>query len=189
MPDDPHLTSLYDNDRRAHAAVPAVDSPAYAALRAADAARRRAAFARLGALDATPTGATARDRYHVAWLMNHGDTVAEARLAHELARRAALGGVDEGRWLSAAAFDRACMYAGEPQRFGTQIVPDGTAWRLWPVDPTTTDAERAACDVPPLAEMERRAAVQEEPQPPIGLAPSWLRAALARWSADANPGK
>ena len=33
----------------------------------------------------------------------------------------------------------------------------GDRWVLWPVDPATTDAERAEWDVPPLAEALRRA--------------------------------
>lgn len=184
MPDDPRLAELFAADRAAHAAVPPVGTPAYDALRADDARRRRAAFARLRALEATPPGPTPGDRYHVAWLMNHGDTVAEARLAHELARRAALAGHDAARWLAAAAHDRACMYAGEPQRFGTQTVPDGVGWRLWPVAPGATDADRAACDVPPLAELERRAAAETGAQPPVALAPAWLRPVLARWAAE-----
>ena len=48
------------------------------------------------------------------------------------------------------------MYADQPQKYGTNIVPDGVGWRLWDVDPTTTDAERIANDVPPLAEMQAR---------------------------------
>jgi glycine oxidase len=36
------------------------------------------------------------------------------------------------------------MYQGKPQKYGTQFVPDGKRWRLWDVDPTTTDAERVA---------------------------------------------
>jgi hypothetical protein len=75
------------------------------------------------------------------------------------------------------------MYEGRAQRWGTQIVPDGVRHRVWDVDPTTTDAERAEWDVPPLAEQERRAVelTRTEPQPPLALAPAWLRAALARW--------
>lgn len=184
MPDDALLASLFADDCAAHTVVPAVGTPEYRALRAADAERRRRAFARLRALDAAPTGPTAADRYHVAWLMNHGDTPAEAKLAHTLARQAAMAGHDAARWLSAAAWDRACMYEGRPQRFGTQIVPDGVRWRLWDVDPATTDADRAACDVPPLAELEARAATMTAAQPPVSEAPAWLRASLARWAAE-----
>ena len=123
--------------------------------------------------------------YHAAWLLNHGDAPAEARRAHELAREAAGRGHAPARWLAAAAYDRWCMYEGRPQRFGTQLVPDGVRIRLWDVDPATTDAERAAWDVPPLAEQQRRAErlSRTEAQPPMEDAPAWLRAALARWRA------
>jgi hypothetical protein len=49
------------------------------------------------------------------------------------------------------------MYEGRPQRYGTQFVPYGVRHRLWDVEPATTDEERAAWAVPPLAEQLRRA--------------------------------
>ena len=91
-------------------------------------------------------------------------------------------------WLYAAAYDRWCMYRGRPQRLGTQIVPDGRRYRVWDTDPSTTDRERATFDVPPLAEQRRRADEQSGacPQPPMDMAPEWLKAARVRWAeADA----
>ena len=44
------------------------------------------------------------------------------------------------------------MYQGKAQKYGTQFVPDGKRHRLWDVDPTTTDDERAAKHVPSLQE-------------------------------------
>jgi SAM-dependent methyltransferase len=78
------------------------------------------------------------------------------------------------------------MYEGRPQRYGTEIVPDDVRHRLWDVKPATTDDERAAWDVPPLAEQLRRAdeLTLHEPQPPMDEAPPWLRTAIERWSAD-----
>jgi hypothetical protein len=77
------------------------------------------------------------------------------------------------------------MYRGLPQRFGTQIVPDGVRHRVWDTDPSTTDEERARFNVPPLAEQQRRAAQlsMSEPQPDLSLAPEWLREAIPRWRA------
>jgi len=94
--------------------------------------------------------------YHAAWLLNHGEMPGEAAQAHALAREAAEGGYAPARWLAAAAYDRACMYAGRPQRYGTQFVPDGVRYRLWDVDVATSDSDRAEWDVPPLAEQRAR---------------------------------
>ena len=73
--------------------------------------------------------------------------------ARELALKAAeLGHLQLARWLAAAAYDRWLMLQNKPQKYGTQYRSDGDRWKLWDVDPATTDAERAAWDVPSLAE-------------------------------------
>jgi hypothetical protein len=74
------------------------------------------------------------------------------------------------------------MYQGRPQKFGTQIVPDGTRWRLWDTDPTTTDADRAESDVPSLDHQLERARSMTGPQPPMDDAPWWLKQALKGWT-------
>ncbi|WP_432932513.1 hypothetical protein ACQPZZ_15005 [Microbispora sp. CA-135349] len=43
------------------------------------------------------------------------------------------------------------------RRSGTQYAGTGGRWRLYRVDPATTDEERAEWDVPPLADALRRA--------------------------------
>ncbi|HZF66841.1 MAG TPA: hypothetical protein VEZ47_02265 [Gemmatirosa sp.] len=178
------LAALHAADRAEHAAVPPVETPAYAALRARDRVRRAravTALERLRALGVVPPAAL----YHAAWLLNHGETPEDASRAHALAREAAEAGYAPARWLAAAAYDRACMYAGRPQRYGTQFVPDGMRYRLWDVEPATSDAERAAWDVPALAEQHARAEAmtRAEPQPPMDGAPAWLKDAVARWRA------
>jgi hypothetical protein len=184
----PELLALYEADRRDHALLRVVGTPEYGEMRRRDAERRSRALAILRAdAPADPV-----DWYHAAWLFNHGDTPGEAQTAFRLAERAAAGGYAPARWLSAAAYDRWCMYCGRAQKFGTQIVPDGKAYRVWDTDPTTTDEERAAHDVPPLAEQRRRAAEESRtfPQPPMDLAPEWLKTALVRWARaeSAEPG-
>lgn len=176
------LARLHADDCREHADVPPVGTPEYRALRERDGERRRRAGEILDRLRGAG-GPSPIDLYRAAWLLNHGDEPAEARRAHELAREAAERGHGPARWLAAAAYDRWCMYEGRPQRFGTQFVPDGERYRLWDVDPATTDAERDAWDVPPLAEQERRARemTRTSPQPPMERAPAWLRAAIDRW--------
>lgn len=149
----------------------------YAALRKRDRARREAVMALLE--DGWPE--SAEDLYAAAWVLNHGDQAEEAALGSRLAARAAELGHPKARWLAAAALDRSLMYAERPQKYGTNIVPDGIGWRLWDVDPATTDAERIANDVPPLAEMQARAAAIVTPQPDLAGAPESLRRAMRRW--------
>ncbi len=176
------LAALYAADWAEHAAVPPVDTPEYAALRTRDRARRAHALAALERLRAA--GAVRPEAlYHAAWLLNHGEMPGEAAQAHALAREAAEGGYAPARWLAAAAYDRACMYAGRPQRYGTQFVPDGVRYRLWDVDVATSDSDRAEWDVPPLAEQRARAEAmtRNAPQPPMDDAPAWLKDAVARW--------
>ena len=183
------LAALYAADVTEHAAVPPVGTAAYVAMRERDRTRRAqaiAALARLRDHGAVPPEAL----YHAAWLLNHGETSGEAAEAHALAREAAEGGYAPARWLAAAAYDRACMYSGRPQRYGTQFVPDGVRYRLWDVEPMASDAERAEWDVPPLAEQHARAAAmtRAEPQPSMEGAPEWLTAAVARWRAAERHG-
>jgi hypothetical protein len=181
------LAELYADDRREHADVPPVGTPAYRTLRERDHRRRGRADELLASLEALG-GCSAEDLYHAAWLFNHGDQPAAAWRAHELAREAAERGHRPARWLAAAAYDRWCMYEGRPQRYGTQFVPDGVRHRLWDVEPATTDEERAAWDVPPLAEQLRRAdeLTHSQPQPPMEKAPAWLRAAIERWAPESG---
>jgi len=182
------LAALHAADRGDHAVPRMAGTPEYAAMRQRDADRRARAAAILR--DDPPSDPI--DWYHAAWLFNHGDTPEDAESAHRLAARAVDGGYRPARWLSAAAYDRWCMYSGKPQRFGTQIVPDGRGYRVWDTDPMVTDAERATYDVPSLAEQRRRAAEEavSSPQPPMELAPQWLKEALERWAraTDAEPG-
>src|SRR5690606_34127916 len=105
-----------------------------------DRARRDAVMALLA--DGWPEAAD--DLYAAAWILNHGDLPEEAALGSRLAARAAELGRPGARWLAAAALDRSLMYAGLPQKYGTNMVPDGVGYRVWDVDPATTDTERAA---------------------------------------------
>jgi hypothetical protein len=101
---------------------------------------------------------TADDYFHAAMVFQHGDEVADIERAHQLALQAIA--VDPNhktaRWLVAASEDRALMYQDKPQRWGTQFKRIDGRMRLWPVDPATTDADRAKWGVPSLAEQKAR---------------------------------
>lgn len=86
-------------------------------------------------------------RIAAATILESARDLASVRLAHDLAL-GALGSSPLARSLAARCYDRMRMLAGEPQKFGTQRGPDGAPW---PVDPKTTDSERAKWDLPPLA--------------------------------------
>lgn len=131
---------------------------------------------------------TGEDYYHAAMLLQHSPRVHDYWQAHQFAARAAELGHRPARWLVAAALDRWLLAQGRPQKYGTQYVPAGRprwmwrSWwyvwlgvhrvRLWDVDPSTTDEERRAFDVPPLAEAQARAETIFDAHSPSRLGPS-----------------
>lgn len=185
------LASLYKADRQERVDQPQVNTLEYRAMRARDLQRRE----RVMVMAAEDGLQTAEDYYHAAHIMNHGDTIDDARNAHLFALRSSELGYRPARWLAAASYDRWQMYQGKPQKYGTNYVYDGRQDRLWDVDPTTTDEERAQWDVPPLAEQLRKAReanqhikhLSEQEQKEFEAnAPEWLKQALKRWRAEQN---
>jgi hypothetical protein len=69
-----------------------------------------------------------------------------------------MGKERRARRLAAEAYDRLRCRRGQPQKFGLVAIAQDGGGELWPVDPATTDSERAKWDVPALAELRRRAA-------------------------------
>jgi hypothetical protein len=173
------LIELFEQDQRARAHHPRVGTEAYRELRLDD-ARRRAEARELIVDEERLSG---EELYCAAMLFQHSDALDDVATAHRLARRAAEWGYRPARWLAAASLDRWLMYQGLPQKYGTNIVPDGRRQRVWDVDARTGDDERAIWDVPPLEEMHRRAdrITRDEPMPPMEQAPEWLKAAIERW--------
>jgi hypothetical protein len=124
----------------------------------ADHGSAAAAARRTCVLDLRAAGrlTTAADRFAAARVLVHGGAT-EVEAAQALAMTA-MAQERGARLLAATAFDRLRLLAGRPQKFGTQTVRGPGCLELWPVDPSTTDSERAKWDVPPLAELLRRAA-------------------------------
>lgn len=127
----------------------------FMAVRERDRARRT----RADELIAAGALLDAADYFHAAMLFQHGDDLADYWRAHELAKQSADLGNRTARNLAAAAYDRWLVRQGQPQKYGTQYRVDAERRRviLLPVDPATTDAERRAWEVPPLAWSEQRA--------------------------------
>ena len=109
---------------------------------------------------------TPEDRFRAAVILQHTPrTWCEGKLtslgtdnyllAHYLSREAFEGGYERARWLTAASLDRYLVSSGRPQRYGTQRSLDRETGRMEvdPIDPATTDEERARWGVPPLAEI------------------------------------
>lgn len=173
------LIELFEEDQRARVHHPPYGTEEYRALRRDDAARRDEARDLIEHVDRL----SGEELYCAAMLFQHSDDVDDVHTAHTLARRSAECGYRPARWLAAASLDRWLMYQGRPQKYGTNIVPDGRRQRVWDVDPRTGDDERAIWDVPPLEEMLRRAErlTLSEPMPPMSEAPPWLQQAIERW--------
>ncbi len=111
----------------------------------------------------------AADYFHAAVIFQHGEEAEDYRRAYELSLRAAELGHEKGRRMAANAYDRWLLAQGKPQKYGTQIICDERGCRLMELAPSTTDEERAAWDVPPLAviqaqiaEMNRRRSAASE---------------------------
>jgi hypothetical protein len=76
-------------------------------------------------------------------------------LAEKLGREVGLDGEKLGYRVAAEAVDKQLVARGLPQHYGTQFewVFVLQAWRLYPIDPATTDADRKAMEVHPLAQL------------------------------------
>ena len=183
------LRSFYEADKQERINQPKANTPEYKAMRARDLQRRE----RVLAMAASNGLQTAEDYYHAAHIMNHGDSIDDARNAHRFALHASEMGCRPARWLAATSYDRWQIYQGKPQKYGTNYVSDGRQDRLWEVDPTTTDEERAKWDVPPLAEQLRKAQEANRHKKPMSEdeqkeyeanAPDWLKQALKQWRTE-----
>jgi hypothetical protein len=116
---------------------------------------------------------SAADRYYAALVLVQCPTEADLELAQQQALAAADQGEPRGFRVAAEAQDKLLVKRGMMQRYGTQFVwePVLRAWRLYPIDPRTTDVERKAMGVPGLAELHQQEAAlnkkeQNAPQSP-----------------------
>jgi hypothetical protein len=96
---------------------------------------------------------SARDLVYAAFIFQHGDCPEHYLFANKLAQMGLDAGDPDARWIYAATLDRYLMSLGRPQKFGTQYTLRGGELVLYPVDPATTDQERAQYNVPALSEI------------------------------------
>lgn len=107
---------------------------------------------------------TALDHLYAAVILVETDSEEDLAHAHELGLRAAELGEAKGFRVAAEALDKLCIKRGLAQKYGTQYVyePVLKAWRLYPVDPNTSDAERAAMGIEPIDALRAREAKLNE---------------------------
>lgn len=114
------------------------------------AARARVAEVRL--LHASGGLRSPAEHVHAARILVDSEVAADVELAQAILL-ALLSKEPTARPLAATAFDRLRLLAGKPQKFGTQFVMRDGHRQPWPVEPMTTDSERAKWGLPPLAEL------------------------------------
>lgn len=112
---------------------------------------------------------SAKDFFHAAMIMQHGNEPQQLVLAHVLSEASAQRGYKPAVWLTAASFDRLMQKVGQPQVFGTQYSKDANG--PWTMDPFSEellpDSLRKAFNAPELAACKERlnsiAAQQKSP--------------------------
>lgn len=108
-----------------------------------------------------------RDFFMAALVFQHGPAVSDSRKAVSLAGESMRRGYRKARYLYAAAVDRLRLKQRKKQKYGTQSRRElGGKWKIAPVDPATTDAERKRYDVPPLAKIRKQVKVMNNASAP-----------------------
>lgn len=94
------------------------------------------------------------DLYRAALVLQNTDTASckeNHMLAYYLAMESAKKGHEEAKYLAAASLDKYLIYSGLRQKYGTQVGRDRFGrYYVSPFDTSTTDADRAVWNVPPL---------------------------------------
>lgn len=94
---------------------------------------------------------SSEELYFAAFILQHAQCSQLTKAANRLAELAVRRGDDKAKWLYAATLDRYLLSLGQPQKYGTQFTLQNGRKVLRPVDPSTTDADRAKYNVPPLS--------------------------------------
>lgn len=135
--------------RDAERAQPLADPDAQSMGLTAERAQRARELATSGAL------ISGRDHFRAAVVLAESNDPKDWALAATLGSKAAELGEPLGLRAAAEAIDKDLVRQGLPQRYGTQFAwdPALARWKLHPLDPATTDAERAAMGVPSFGEL------------------------------------
>ncbi len=175
------LLNLFNADQEDHDKAVKYGTPEYRECRRRELRRRQ----RVADLIQAGRIQVPEDYYRAAVIFQRGEELDDIWQTHTLAVAAAKLGHRPARWLAAASLDRWLMHQGMPQKYGTSIVPDGNGHRVWDVNPSVSDRERARWDVPSLRELYARARTA----PPETICeersdPWWLEEARQRWHSS-----
>ena len=101
---------------------------------------------------------SAKDYYNASWILVSSQKPDDLILARDLALESVERGDDRAFRIAATAIDKLLRIEGKPQRYGTQYeyIEFLRRWRLYPIDPATTDAERESMGIQPLRELYER---------------------------------
>jgi hypothetical protein len=126
--------------------------------------RQEERFVRVRELAAEDRIETGEQFRFAAALLAMSDNRLDLELAQELGKRGAELGDLPARWFIAEATDKLLMIQGKPQKYGTQVnwIHVFSEYRLYKVDPATTDQQRAMVGLPPLADLQRLAEMRNE---------------------------
>ncbi|MEM9327773.1 MAG: hypothetical protein AAGA85_19040 [Bacteroidota bacterium] len=180
------LKILFDQDQEDCAHPPADGTPEHEAFRG----RIKERMAKAQEVLRNEESVSGEDYFHACILFIHGDRPEDFWQAYQWGLKSVDLGYTTAKKYTAAAYDRWLMYQGKPQKYGLQYVPDGVRLRVWDVDPTTSDEERAAWDVPPLQQLY---AIAEDASKHYDLSkidmdkkPQWLKDAIKRWDEEGD---
>lgn len=120
--------------------------------------RQKERIAKVREMIAAHEVVSARDHLFAAVILTETDLDEDLATARELALKSAELGEPKGFRVAAEAVDKQLVKRGAPQKYGTQYLyePVLRGWRLYPVDPATSDAERQAMGVEPLEQLRAR---------------------------------
>ncbi|MEI6304638.1 MAG: hypothetical protein WCP09_01310 [Candidatus Taylorbacteria bacterium] len=100
---------------------------------------------------------SADDYYHAAMIFHHGSSIQDSTKAVRLSKISYKLGYKKALSLYAMCLDRLLLKKSGKQKFGTQYKKKNSKsmWRLLPVDPRTSDAERKKYNIGTLKELEK----------------------------------
>ncbi len=96
---------------------------------------------------------TAEDHFYAGAILVRSSDMQHLIIAESLGRQATILGDQRGQPVAAEAVDRQAFIEGAPQTYGTQYVYSHvlSKWQIYELDPSTTDEDRKAAGLPPLA--------------------------------------
>ncbi|MFA6897982.1 MAG: hypothetical protein WC250_01075 [Candidatus Paceibacterota bacterium] len=99
-----------------------------------------------------------KEFYCAAMIFHHSGKLSDTKIALRLVNGSMERNYKPAKWLFAAVTDRILTQQGLKQKFGTQFqrnIKTGR-WKLFPIDPKTTDSERIEFNVPTLKEIKAK---------------------------------